>query len=72
MNIALVVRHVHVNLDGLVNADDYFLIDSAFIAQTGPLAHAATPVPEPTNSLFLAFAIAGLVIRRRHASPKRP
>lgn len=72
MNIALVVRHVHVNLDGLVNADDFLLIDSAFIAQTGPLAHPAMQVPEPTHSLFLAFAIAGLVIRHRHASPKHP
>jgi len=26
------------NYDGVINADDYFLIDSAYIGQSGPLA----------------------------------
>jgi len=29
----------------VVNADDYFLIDSAFLAQTGPLADSSIIVP---------------------------
>ena len=35
------------NYDGVVNADDYFLIDSAFLGQTGPLATKPRPVETP-------------------------
>ena len=35
------------NMDGVVNADDYFLIDSAFLCQGGPLAAGE---PEPAEA----------------------
>jgi hypothetical protein len=45
------------NYDGVVNADDYFLIDSAYIGQSGVLA-SGTPVEKATASTDeLAMAV---------------
>src|SRR5688572_27689002 len=36
--------------DGRINADDYFLIDSAFLGQGVPLAPSASPSSQPVQS----------------------
>jgi len=59
------------NYDDVINADDYFLIDSSYIGQRGPLHTGAvqpSAVPEPTGLIVLAAGMAGLAMRRRHVA----
>ena len=62
--------------DGAVTTNDYFLIDNAFLGQTGQLVPAGagsvalsgvTAVPEPASLGVLGGVAAGLLARRRRA-----
>jgi len=51
------------NYDDIINADDYFLIDSAFIGQSGPLATKPQPVEAPAAEAADESAGETLVLR---------
>jgi hypothetical protein len=54
------------NYDGKINADDYFLIDSAFLGQAPvPVGAALAAVPEPGSFAALAVATLAASMRRR-------
>ena len=50
---------------GTINADDYFLIDSAYIGQTAILSAKLAAVPEPAILYLLIPAAACALARRR-------
>jgi len=56
------------NYDGVVNADDYFLIDSAYIGQGGQLSIGGvrlSAVPEPNLLPIAVLGMLGFIRYRR-------
>jgi hypothetical protein len=65
------LRNGDANGDGVVNGDDFAIVDQAFLAQSGagaPLAGPSSAVPEP-GALLLSLLTAPLLRRSRAAWP---